>query len=389
MSSLKIVGIRWCVLLEAICVVLITFFTMIGAYSLVSITFNASFIILLIACFQRIRNVKINKKLLILSFVSIIVVVINSLIEGNGIGNFEYYKKLIMLLTSIIFYYYSLNIRLSKNTIKKIKLCMFITSAMLPFSFYIVGNKMTLGNLITINYTNPNFAGMWLLTSIIALIYLFFSTSKIFKKIIIGTVATINIYLLTINNTRSCLISLMFFLFLIILGYIRKKYYFSKIFIFCMLLIPLIFAIIYIQLIDKVSFISEFDFMISEGKSITSRLDVWEHAINIIKNNLLMGNYWAVSGGTGQAQCHNTALDIIASYGVIVYSLYITVLFKYTSWLSNNQNWHVFVAVIGFIAIYITGCFEAALVAGSMGLSIFVSMLLVVGIHDYQEVKND
>ena len=389
MNGLKLVGIKWSILSEMICVVLITFFTMIGNYSLVSISFNVSFIILLVVCFQRFRSGRVNKMLFILSLISLIVVIINLLMEGNSLGSFNYYKKLIMFLTSILFYHYALLIRLSETTIKKIKLCMFIISSMLPISYYIIGNKMTLGNLITINYTNPNFTGMWLLASIIMLVYLFFSTQKIFNKIIIGIVATINIQLLIINNTRSCLISFIFFILMIILGYIRRKYYFSKTFIFCLLLLPLVVAIVYLQLIDNVSFISEFDFMVSEGKSIMSRSYIWKHAVNIIKNNLFIGNYWAISGGTGQAQCHNTALDVIASYGVVVYCLYIIVLFKYTSWLSRNRNWHTFIAIVGFIAIYISGCFEAALVAGSMGFSIFTGMLLVVGIHDYQEVRND
>ena len=55
---------------------------------------------------------------------------------------------------------------------------MLITAILLPISYYVMGNTMEMAHIITLNYSNPNFTGMWLLTSIVTLVYFVFSVNK-------------------------------------------------------------------------------------------------------------------------------------------------------------------------------------------------------------------
>lgn len=388
MNSERFNDIRWLLLPEMICVLLITFFTMIGAYSLVSFSFYCSFIIIFISTLQHFfKYKKINGILLVLICLILFSVLMNRMLNGDGLGNFNYYKKLIMFISSILLYYYVTGMTISQRLAKRLKMAMLVNATLLPISYYMVGNTGTLAHLITINYTNPNFTGMWLLLSIASLIYLFFSYKSILFKVICLFFGIINVNLLLMNNTRSCILGLIFIVFMLCIGYLLKKNNLNSFTTLCIILMPLLFAFIYLQLVDNLDFISQFDFMTSEGKTLTSRSGIWKYVTELIKNHPLIGDYWGLSGGTGQSQSHNTALDILASYGFFVYFLYVLILYKCTRFVTNNKSWTGFVAIISFFGIHISGCFEAALVSGSMGLSIAVGMLLVFGKHDYQEEK--
>ena len=74
----------------------------------------------------------------------------------------------------------------------------------------------------------------------------------------------------------------------------------------------------------------------------------------------------------------NTHLDVLASYGIVVFILFMSFLRKigvYTSSVSNSsQN---FIALAGFFACIIAGSGEAALVSGGTGIYILIGGLLL------------
>lgn len=383
MNELGMEKIKWCIVPEMVCVLLITFFTMLGQDTLVSMVFMWTFLILLLVVIQIVSGGKMNSKLFILVTISVLAVLLNLLWVGRGTVGFDYFKKIIMFLTSVLFFYYGSNITVSEKTIRRIKICMLATAAILPISYYVMGNQDGLGDFITINYSNPNFTGMWLLTSIVTLVYLLVSTKKMWYRGVVLLVLIIDIQLLFMTQARGSIVGLFLFVVLLPFSILIKKYRFPKIAVVILILLPLIVAIIYLLVVDNVRVISMLDFMISEGKSLSSRSDIWKFALEHIKNSPLVGDYWGISGGMGGSQLHNIALDIMASYGIPVFILYTLVLYKCTAWVCNVKNPVCFIALSGFFASYASGCFEAGLVAGSMGLSIYVGMLLVAGRHEY------
>ncbi|MGN0507592.1 MAG: O-antigen ligase family protein [Ruminococcus sp.] len=193
--------------------------------------------------------------------------------------------------------------------------------------------------------------------------------------LIVVSVFILNMINLTL--ARSCLLGAVVFLFLLFIGFIRKKKL-SKLISSLCILFPIIFVAIYFSLIENEWFINTFSFLVSEGKTLTSRVGIWQNAIDIFKESPIFGSYFNVLYGEN-AQLHNMSLDILVSYGPIVFILFIFALFKFTGVNRIRHNSTIsFAALCGFFAIIIMSAFEAGLVGGSTGLNFFTATLLLI-----------
>ena len=121
MNKLRMQKISWFLFPEMLCVLLITFFTMIGQDTIVSIMVSISFLLIIIACGQMIATGRINIYLSALVILSLCSVMINLLANGRLFVGLDYYKKLIMFLLSVLFYYYASKIEITKKTLNNIR----------------------------------------------------------------------------------------------------------------------------------------------------------------------------------------------------------------------------------------------------------------------------
>lgn len=107
----------------------------------------------------------------------------------------------------------------------------------------------------------------------------------------------------------------------IIFAITKKQLRLKKWFLALSAVAPLIFVVVYMQIINAQTLTKIFSFMIGEGKALDSRFFIWGNAIDELMSSPIMGAYYQISNGTGMSQLHNTHIDILVSYGVLTFIL--------------------------------------------------------------------
>lgn len=377
--------VRWnfsaCIKLEIVLVACIIFFTVIQQDTLVSVCFALSFIVLLIYTLDRIARKKFNLAVLLLILLAIVNVVLNAGISAEAVLGFNYFKKVIMFAAFILSLYFAQEDEVSESAYKTALLLPCICAVGLVFSYFIAGNTVMYGGGITLGFSNPNFTGMWLLH---LLIYMFLFVVSCEYKLWIRVLAAAMLipiaWLLVQTRARSCLVGLVVFAGLIVLGLIFKpRRILRPVILAVIILFPILVVVVYQSLLEASWFQNLFAFLTYEGKGLDARLRVWNPAILSLKEHVLLGDYCGISDGTGSSQLHNTHLDVVCSYGLIPFLLFLKVLFgEGKKMLSGCTAYFNYFAICGYFAIIATGAFEAAVVAGAMGMNLLTAGLVLL-----------
>lgn len=339
---------------------------------LTSLLFRMTFIVLFLGfSIQILKRPKFNS-LHMLALVLAIIAFYN-VSARSGMMNFNYYNKLTIFLCSVFIIPFLSTIEVNKrlvNWIIGINLCIASTY---PVMYYLFGKSVYLGKLLTINFSNPNLLAMYLLHSILyCAMAMYYFKGRISRSFIFALL----VILLQLNyatGARSTMISFGFFIGFIVVNFIMKKdVKVSSKLSFIILLLPLLIAIAYLSLeesglLEKYLYFLDF----GDGKAVDSRVAVWQYAIDIFKEFPITGNYYRISGGEGMSQMHNTHIDILASYGIVPFVLFIILLHKFIKKIipiarSNFARMSLF----AFYVVFFEGTFEAALVSGGVGLYI-------------------
>ncbi len=374
-------GFNNCVKLELLLVGMIVIFTIFGAYSLVSLCFTMSFIVLLIYTGYRVSKGKFSIQTLLVVVFAALNVVINAMVSSGSSLGFDYFKKVIMFISFVLFLYYSYTDSVSGKVAEITLYTPCAAGVLLIISYFLLGNTATYARGITLGFTNPNFTGMWLLhIAIYMFLVIIDAAQKPLLRIAMGGCFIAITWLIVLTLARSCLFGLIFFLALCLLKkFFRLDLLKNKIFLIVVILIPLLFVFSYYYLIRSSWFLNTFSFLVSEGKPLTSRTVVWSPAIESLKSNFLLGDYYGISNGTGSSQMHNTHLDVLCSYGIITFGLFLGSLYsacvRSEKFSSDFRN---YCALAGFLSIVIMGTFEAGIVAGAMGLNFLTGGLLII-----------
>ena len=153
-------------------------------------------------------------------------------------------------------------------------------------------------------------------------------------------------------------------------------------------LFPMVFAMIYMSVVGAEWVEKLFSFMISEGKGIDSRVEQWTPAFEAIVASPLIGAYYAISGGTGSSQLHNTHADTAASYGVPVMLLMSAILAICMYQRGKKYRSPIrFMYMLAFCCAMLMGTFEAAVFSG--GLGIYVFTIIFLAFSKCEEAKDD
>ncbi len=324
-----------------------------------------------------------SMELFALIALSVINVVINQLIAGTGMVGFDYFKKLIMFLTTVVFFYFvSYDAEISERT-KKIILIITIAIAVLYMAFFWTNRSQCMlfhgrvSKYLTFGMTNPNLTGIYMLCIEVYCVIAIFRFKNWMARLIALTLAGTSAYFLFLTNARNALIALVLFYIMAAIMYIRKKP-FGKVVTTLLLWYPLIFCVIYLMIIYNERIIRVLSFLSSEGKTLDARYDNWKNAFSIFSKTPIIGAYCEISNGTGMSQMLNTHLDVLASYGIVVFALFMRFLRKATLYVSGKtDNMQNYIALAGFFACIIAGSGEAALVSGGTGIYILIGGLLL------------
>ncbi len=368
-----------CVTLEVLIASLIAFFTAIGNSAMVSNLFAISFIVIFGFAQLDIHNWRYGQSIVLFLSLCIMNVFINGLFE-NGRFDFNYLKKVIMFAAFTLFLNAAAReeFYISNITVKIIKILPVLAGTFLAYSYSYMGNTGTVAGAITLGFSNPNFAGMWLLHFFLygcLFVLEAVNGSKIRLLLIPILIQIWKMVILT--QARSCFIGIAAFFVLLILGVRNKKT--NKFVLLCIAITPFVFAIIYLSIAYSAWFQQTFNFVISTGKSLTSRVGIWRYALERFWEHPITGNYSGISFGTGQAQMHNTHIDVLCSYGILAAILFVKNLYQNMVAVNDcTDSLYQYAAFCAFCAVIIAGTFEAAIVSGAMGLNLLTVSFLVL-----------
>lgn len=385
----KINRLNWAVVIGFLIVFGIAYYTMKNQNGIVSNLLTLSFPVVFIALFQAYKNHRIPRSYtpLLLGLTILVFFNISLRLGLNTGGGFDYYKKAIMFVTTLAWFTYCANTNISKSTLFYMLLINLILIALYQI-FYKQTFKVVEGEVyVTLNFSNPNLTGMFILHSLLYVAISIVSVTQISDKFIwrilwlaLNLVLFVGAFsILMMTGNRSSLMSLILWGILVIIDFIFKhKINFKKWMIWVLVAFPFIFVFIYATYAATIGDTITFG-MDVRGKSNTSRNHVWMPILKDFFHYFFIGDYYKISNGTGFGQLHNTHLDVFASYGIFALILYIIFLFKITfkAW----QHSHSLVqrtAAYAFISILVSCSFEAALVAGSVGLFILTGGFLLL-----------
>ena len=358
-------------IVELLLVAGICLFLMLRRGSMVSLLFYLTFFVLLIGFAVQIQNNPWLNELHILAAAIIILSFFHVALQSNT-WSFGYYKKLIMFCCTVLIIPFLDAIQISKrhvNWILGINLCVAI---MYPLAYFTQNTPGYLGQYLTFNHPNPNATAMFLLHSMLYCgIALYYFKKRIFRLLILA-VTLMLAYFVYLTGARSCYIAIAFFVALVFFNVILKKdVKFSPGLSLFVLLLPLIIALVYMAAVESEWLERTFSFLTSQGKALDARVSEWRIALDAIFRHPFLGDYYGISDGLGMSQKHNTHLDIMASYGILPFILFMILLYRgVLRVLPGTTTSFSRMALFAFFAIILQGTFEAALVSGGCGLYI-------------------
>ena len=140
----------------------------------------------------------------------------------------------------------------------------------------------------------------------------------------------------------------------------------------CVLLITLAPVLVYVGYMYV--FIPNYDrlsvwfrFLISEGKPLTSRYNIWSDLEMEQWKHILFGNYAVYRG----ENLHNSMATLYCGYGAFYTFLVYRKLYKVLKHMPNAGM------QLALGTVWMTGCFEASIFAGAAGLYMLVLLLPV------------
>lgn len=358
-------------ILELLLLFGICMFTMLQQAALVSVLFHATFVLLILAivlqlCFRPVLN-----ELHVLAFFTIVLAFIHVTVQADSLS-FSYYKKLIMFACTVLMVPFVDAIPMKRRLASCVLVINLCISLLYVVMYWGLGIRGYLDIYVTLNFVNPNVAGMFLFHSILYCAIAFYYFRHWLLRIITAILFCLLFWLNNQTGTRSVFLALAFFCGLAVFNVVLKKdVKISPRFSFLLIVSPLVIALVYLALV-KTNFLEQwFSGFVGRGKTLYSRTKIWEYALDWFSRTPVLGSYNGISNGTGVSQMHNTHLDVLVSYGTVPFILFIAILHQGTTKvLVKARSSLARICVFAFYAVLLQGSFEAALVSGGMGLYI-------------------
>ena len=371
-------------LLGFILVLCIVFSIINGITLLTSFLIGCTFIYTAVLYIWKLTNHKFVSSQNHLIVFSVVIVLIN--ITISGFGDFNYYKKAIMYICTLLLLVYNSNTKVSFRSVWCIILLNVLIGLLYVLS-YKQGFDLYDGEmLLTFNFSNPNQTGLFVFTTFLYIllpaIYILESPQLLKKILVLALLVPLSIFLykiLTLTGCRSAIMAVFVFGFLTIYDYLRRgKKWMKKWMIALITVLPFVFVFFYISWAPLITFDVSFGIE-NSGKSAITRLSIWEPIVNNFFHYFMFGDYYGISNGTGVSQMHNTHLDVYASYGLLTLILFIVLLRKilWKTYVNTSTRFQR-LALYAFISSMVIGTFEASYVAGSGGLFILTNGFILL-----------
>ena len=370
------------------------FFQILSVHTLSSLFFYATMFLTMFLAISRAKEkwTQYDKLAILIAFVSIIAVLIDSALYKNQPSLSDYTKFVSFLLC--IFYFATLSaLKFDKKTID------FVLQVNTFIAITFVGNYVLrrsdvyifrgiITNYLTFRFTNPNLASLFLLCCTIGELIHVCRKKTLSARIIHALLAAILTWFIYETDSRNALLSISFFLVFVFCQLaFRRTFRMSRRVAAMISIFPFLFFVVYMLTINKTKALKLFNFLISSGKALNSRVSVWKYAWTVFSDSPIIGSFMHTLALT---QLHNSHIDILASYGGIVFPFFC--LFLYYILLSASANAKTKasrLAVWGFAAILIAGVGEAAFFSGGLGIYAYAGIPLLIANESWEDSLNE
>ncbi len=362
--------------------------------SLTSYLFLLTFPITLLLWIRSVRETLTIWDLLLLLTIGVAVanVLINTAIQGTSL-TFNYFKKLIIFSTTLLYLQVcsrtQVNPKLQtffQRLLEAITVFLFLSFCFMREAVFRFGEWGSV--YLTFGLGNPNLTGLFVTCLFMLEFPRLFQPDPWYKRVyrILLTLILAAFVVMT-GSRNSIIVAVLYIGCSVGLLCVRQRYLsrlrFDRVLTVGIILFPVLFLAAYMLLVYNESVQEMFSFIVGKGKSLDSRMEIWEPALEHLGKSPIFGAYSQITEGTGSAQMHNTHLDIACSYGIPVLLLVGALLFR---WLNQRnqtyENKRGLAYMLGFACAIIMGMGEAALFSGGLGLYILVGGFLLLANRD-------
>ena len=325
--------------------------------------------------------------------------------RSGGTLTSDYPKKLIMFSMTVIFLCAANRVRPGAQLPRFLQLVVdgltVLMTVMMLLDYdrmHLIDGKVT--RYLTLGFANPNHLALFVTCMYMLTFCALLKKQGIKQRYFRVAVLTAQIFILLGSRSRNGLmISGLFTALALGVMYVEKIRSFTGLALqlrfrrwtaALVAVFPMLFAMVYMAVVDAQWFQNLFSFMISEGKGLNSRVKEWTPAFEAIKASPLIGAYFGISNGTGSSHLHNTHADTAASYGVPV-MLLISLLLAQCVYQKGKvyDNKHSFLYMCGFCCAMLMGTFEAAVFSGGLGIYVFAIIFLCLAKSEQDLPEDD
>lgn len=364
----------------------VVIFQLLNLQNMVSMFFYGTFIVTLLLwiCTMEKEIDRIDFLAMSILALAFINVAINGILAGASF-TFQYMKKYIMFCSTIAFFSAARKSPFRQKDFRWFEYLYLGICAFFILMYYTQSRQMHLLNgsytrYLVFRFTNPNLTALFL-----SCIMMFLAVagvcekSKIRKSILFLTAVFCAVFVFQ-TESRNAIIVLFIFICLFGIFLLRKKPLIIGRFVSLITAIfPLAFAELYLLYIQKLKTAPFLSFIISEGKNIDSRVTIWKKAMQAFETSPVIGAYYQISNGTGSFQMHNTHLDILTSYGIVVLVLVCIFLYKLLRKMQEaGQSKMQSISTIAFMCALLLGMGEAALFSGGLAVYLYSGVFLLL-----------
>lgn len=314
---------------------------------------------------------------------------INVLIDASLTGadlNFEYLKKPIMFIMSLLFLQTAHRVRVGQEMVRFIsRIADWLTLLLIVMYFTQFSRMHSLNGITTVyltfRFSNPNLTALFVVCLYMLMVYRLFTPERWYLKLVHIVMAGFLAGFLLDTRSRNGMLILA--LFTVVSAWLifrnRGSMYISKFWAFLAAIFPALFVGAYVAMIYMPWVQQLLEFLVGEGKKLDSRMKVWGPALESLWDSPLIGAYNETAAGFGTGHLHNTHLDIACCYGIPVLIIVCMLLYRYF-----YQNGHVYssksryIYMLAFACAVMLGIGEAALFSGGLGIYVFIGAFLLL-----------
>lgn len=367
--------------LYTLCIIIV-YYELNSNYLAVSMLFSFTFIILFMMWGVSLsRYVTKNDKLvLIISAIAFFITVLSAL-EYNE-SSFEYFKPFILFLCTLIYFSFIDKVRIS-NYVKKyiLYLNLFLSIYVIYFFETHQTQVFEFNNIhvdyLVLNMDNPNKAALFLACLFFNLSIFFFVIKRKFFRLLLFAIILMIVYMIYLTQARNALFAIV--LFTIVMLFHKRVNKIPQWGLKFIAIFPLLFAGVYMIFINIAIDSGYFDFLISQGKNLDSRMIIWKEGFEGFFDYPILGAYYQIQKVYSYSSLHNTHLHILVAYGLIPFLLFVRFLYRILNYINiTNAQLLQKAGIIAFVAIIFLGCGEASMILGTQGIYILQGTVLLL-----------